>query len=149
MDAIRHNRLQQAVCHSSPVSRLGFLEKLFTWVFEGLVYPQIWEDPEVDMEALAITPECHVVAIASGGCNILSYLVADPGKITAVDLNKAHVALSRLKLAASVHLPSWSTFYQFFGEADEKTNLKAYWRFLAPHLDAETRAYWETRTVLE
>ncbi len=147
VDALRHNRLQQAICHSSPVSRLGFLEKLFTWVFEGLVYPQIWEDPEIDMEALAITPDCHVVAIASGGCNILSYLVADPEKITAVDLNKAHVALSRLKLAASVHLPSWSTFYQFFGEADEKANLKAYWRFLAPHLDAVTRAYWETRTA--
>jgi S-adenosylmethionine-diacylglycerol 3-amino-3-carboxypropyl transferase len=147
VDALRRNRLQQAVCQSPPVSRLGFLEKLFAWVFKGLVYPQIWEDPEVDMEALAITPQCHVVAIASGGCNILSYLVANPGRITAVDLNKAHVALSKLKLAASVHLPSWSTFFQFFGEADEKANLKAYWRFLAPHLDAETRAYWETRTA--
>lgn len=148
VDTLRQNGLQQAVCHSPPVSRLGFLEKLFAWVFKGLVYPQIWEDPKVDMEALAITPQCHVVAIASGGCNILSYLIADPGKITAVDLNKAHVALSRLKLAASVHLPSWLTFYQFFGEADEKANLKAYWRFLAPHLDRETRAYWEARTAV-
>ena len=32
------------------------------------------------MEALAIAPDHHVVAIASGGCNILSYLTADPTK---------------------------------------------------------------------
>ena len=82
------------------------------------------------MEALALTPECHVVAIASGGCNVLSYLIADPGRITAVDLARAHVALNRLKLAAARHLPSWQSFYRFFGEADEADNIAAYWRFL-------------------
>ena len=35
------------------------------------------------MEALAITPDSHVVTIASGGCNVLSYLTADPAKIPA------------------------------------------------------------------
>jgi S-adenosylmethionine-diacylglycerol 3-amino-3-carboxypropyl transferase len=44
-----------------------------------------------------------------------------------------------------VHLPSWQSFYRFFGEADEKANVDAYWRFLAPHLDADTRIYWERR----
>src|SRR5262245_11856640 len=125
----------------------GLLEFLFTLAFKGLVYPQIWEDPEVDMEALAITSDCHVVAIASGGCNILSYLIADPRRITAVDLSRAHVALGRLKLAAARHLPSWEAFYRFFGEADGDANVKAYWRFLAPRLDAETRVYWEGRSA--
>jgi S-adenosylmethionine-diacylglycerol 3-amino-3-carboxypropyl transferase len=147
-DVLDDNRLQRAVCRSRPLSRQGFLEYLFVRLFKGLVYPQIWEDPEIDLEAMAITPECHIVAIASGGCNILSYLVADPARITGVDLNTAHVALSRLKLSAAHHLPSWATFYQFFGEADQKANLKAYWRFLAPNLDAETRAYWESRSAL-
>ena len=55
---------------------------LFKSLFKGLVYPQIWEDPEIDLEALQITPESRVVAIASGGCNILSYLIANPAKIT-------------------------------------------------------------------
>lgn len=121
------------------------LEHLFAWAFKGLVYPQIWEDPEVDMEALAITPDCHVLAIASGGCNILSYLMADPKRITAVDLNAAHVALNRLKLTAAQRLPTWKAFYRFFGEADEEANVEAYWRFLAPHLDNASRAYWEGR----
>ena len=121
------------------------LESAFAWAFKGLVYPQIWEDPEIDMEALAITPDCHVLAIASGGCNILSYLTADPRKITAVDLNTAHVALNRLKLSAAENLPTWDHFYRFFGEANEKANVDAYWRFLAPKLDTDSRAYWEQR----
>jgi S-adenosylmethionine-diacylglycerol 3-amino-3-carboxypropyl transferase len=126
----------------------GALEHLFTWAFKGLVYPQIWEDPDIDMEALAIEPDSHVVAIASGGCNILSYLVADPRRITAVDLSPAHVALNRLKLTAARELPDWETFYRFFGAADEKANIDAYWRFLAPRLDASSRAYWERRRVV-
>ncbi len=137
------DRLKAAVGCNSPLSRQGVLEYLFAWMFKGLVYPQIWEDPEIDLEALAITPQSHVVAIASGGCNILSYLIADPQRITAVDLNKTHVALGRLKLAAAANLPGWDAFYRFFGEADEKANVNAYWRFLSPALDAETRAYWE------
>ena len=140
-------RLKHAVRRSRAFSLQGLLEFLFTLAFKGLVYPQIWEDPEVDMEALAITPGCHVVAIASGGCNVLSYLVADPGRITAVDLARAHVALNRLKLVAVRRLPTWQSFYRFFGEADTKANVAAYWRFLKPHLDAETRDYWEGRSL--
>jgi S-adenosylmethionine-diacylglycerol 3-amino-3-carboxypropyl transferase len=137
--------LAQAVHRSAALSRDGILEHLFTWAFKGLVYPQIWEDPRIDLEALAITPDSHVVAIASGGCNILSYLTADPRRITAVDLNRAHVALCRLKITAVRRLPGWPAFYRFFGEADNTANIAAYWRFLAPHLDAGSRAYWEGR----
>ena len=36
------------------------------------------------MHALALGPESRVVTIASGGCNVLSYLTADPKQITAV-----------------------------------------------------------------
>src|SRR5262252_9767080 len=133
-----NSRLKQAVRRNRAFSTAGLLEFLFTLAFKGLVYPQIWEDPEVDMAALAITPNCHVVAIASGGCNVLSYLLADPARITAVDLSRAHVALNRLKLAAVRHLPSWQSFYRFFGEADAEANVEIYWRLLKPNLDAET-----------
>jgi S-adenosylmethionine-diacylglycerol 3-amino-3-carboxypropyl transferase len=126
-------------------ARSGLLDIAFRALFKGLVYPQIWEDPDIDMEALALTPDSHVVAIASGGCNILSYLTADPRRITAVDLSRAHVALNRLKLLAARELPSWQAYYRFFGSADEAENIDLYWRFLAPRADAETRAYWEKR----
>ena len=96
-----HVRLKEAVRRNRAFSREGLLERLFERLFRGLVYTQIWEDPEVDLEALALRPDCHVVTIASGGCNVLSYLTADPARITAVDLNRAHVALNRLKLVAA------------------------------------------------
>ena len=38
------------------------------------------------------------------------------------------------------HLPTYDVFYRFFGEAAATANIAAYDRFLAPHLDAETRA---------
>ncbi|MBX3593514.1 DUF3419 family protein [Sphingomonas sp.] len=136
-----------AVHRHGQLSREGLLERAFTFAFRGLVYAQIWEDPEVDMEALGITPACHVVTIASGGCNMLSYLTADPARITAVDLNTAHVALGRLKLAALHHLPDHSTFHRFFGEADRRENIAAYRQWLRPHLDETTRRYWEGRDL--
>lgn len=140
-------RLDNAVHRSGATSREGILERLFTFAFKGLVYPQIWEDPDVDMKALRLTPQCRMIAIASGGCNVMSYLTANPAEITAVDLNRAHVALGRLKLAAARHFPNYETFYRFFGEADEKANVAAYNRFLKDNLDPETIAYWEGRDL--
>ena len=139
--------LGKAVHRNKAASKEGLLERLFTLSFNGLVYPQIWEDPVVDLDAMEIEPHHHIVAIASGGCNVLSYLTADPARITAVDLSRAHVALVKLKLAGLRHLPGWDSYYRFFGEADEAQNIRDYKRYLKPLLDCETRRYWEQRTL--
>ena len=144
---LARKRLHGAVRRNRPLSPAGLSERLFAQLFTGLVYPQIWEDPEVDMAALAIRPGDRVVTIASGGCNTLSYLVADPAAIEAVDLNRAHIAFNRLKLAALCSLPDHESFYRFFGHADATENLAAYERFVRPHLDADSRAYWEKRKL--
>lgn len=123
-------------------------EKLFARLFNGLVYAQIWEDPVVDMQAMAIEPHHHILTIASGGCNALSYLVNGPAKITAVDLSPAHVALLRLKIAGVENLPNWDKFYSFFGSASERANVPDYFRFLSSKLDQTTRNYWEKRNIL-
>jgi S-adenosylmethionine-diacylglycerol 3-amino-3-carboxypropyl transferase len=138
-------RLRNAVGYSRSLAPTNVLNAVFASLFKGLVYPQIWEDPDVDMKALQIAPDSQVVAIASGGCNILSYLTANPARVTALDLNPTHVALNKLKIAAAVRLPSWNEFYRFFGVANEKANILAYDRWLARHLDEKTRAYWEYR----
>ena len=137
--------LDSAVHRSRPLSRAGVLERLFTLAFRGLVYPQIWEDPAIDMEALALRPSDHVVAIASGGCNILSYLTTGPAKISAVDLNGAHVALGRLKLCAAKTLPDPASFLRFFGEANSAENVVAYDRHIRPDLDAVSAGFWNAR----
>ncbi len=139
--------LNNAVHRSKALSRAGLLERMFTLAFSGLVYPQIWEDPVVDMEALALQPGDHLVAIASGSCNILSYLTADPARISAVDLNGAHIALGHLKLAALAEIEDQPTFRRFFGEAQSKANVALYDCAIAPRLDAVSRAYWEGRSL--
>jgi len=137
--------LSIAVHRNRGWSRDGILERLFTIAFKGLVYPQIWEDPQVDMQALALRPTDRVVSIASGGCNILSYLTGDPAHITAVDLNGAHIALNKLKICALQHLPDHAHFFRFFGKADNAENIKAYERYIRPNLDQTSRDYWDGR----
>ena len=80
------NLVGRAVHRNRMLSLEGALERIFSQAFQGLVYPQIWEDPVVDMAAMELTPHHHVVTIASGGCNVLSYLTASPARITASSL---------------------------------------------------------------
>src|SRR4051812_25485797 len=110
--------LKAAVHQHRAVSFNGLLERLFTMAFGGLVYPQIWEDPLVDLEAMELSGDHRVITIASGGCNALSYMTASPASLIAVDLNPAHIALTQLKLAAARHLPVYEQFRRFFADAD-------------------------------
>ncbi len=137
--------LKTAVYQNQAASRKGLLERLFAFWFQRLVYNQIWEDPVVDLEALRIEPESRLLTISSGGCNVLNYLLADPARIVAVDLNPAHLALTRLKLAAVRHLPDHDTFFRLFGSGADPEAEELYRRYLRPHLDYATRAWWERR----
>jgi S-adenosylmethionine-diacylglycerol 3-amino-3-carboxypropyl transferase len=140
--------LSAAVHRNKAYSIDGMLERAFTSIFSNLVYAQIWEDPVVDLEALKLQPDSHAVTIASGGCNILNYLTADPARISGVDLNEAHVALNRLKLIAVERLPDHRSFQQFFLGAADADNTRLFDRFLACHVDAETKRHWNSRDRL-
>ncbi|MDZ5698077.1 DUF3419 family protein [Chelativorans sp. M5D2P16] len=140
-------RIGNAVYQSRALSKAGLSERLFALLFSGLVYPQIWEDPEVDMAAMALGEGHRVVTIGSGGCNMLAYLTRSPARIDVVDLNAAHVALNRLKLAAFTALPGHADLMRFFGAPGNAANRHAYDRFIAPKLDAASRRYWETRDL--
>lgn len=131
--------------HAPMAERL--LDRAFALAFRGLVYAQIWEDPVVDMEALDIQPDSRIVTIASGSCNALSYLTANPAQVMAVDLNTAHIALGRLKVAALRHLPDHAALRRFFVEADNRRNVADYRDRIAPHLDDTSRRYWEGRDL--
>ena len=137
--------LADAVTPHKRFTKRGVLDRLFIALFHGLVYPQIWEDPEVDLKALRLNRDSRVLTIASGGCNVLNYLTEAPARITAVDLNPHHIALCHLKIAALRHLPSYEAFFRFFGYADEKGNVRAFHKHLIDHVDDTTRAYWMSR----
>jgi S-adenosylmethionine-diacylglycerol 3-amino-3-carboxypropyl transferase len=140
------SRLLSAAVHKHhSLSASGLSERAFTLAFSGLVYPQIWEDPVVDIEALALEPGLDMVTIASGGCNWQSYLTVAPFNLTAVDLNMRHVVLNRLKLAALRHLDSYDDFYGLFGHGALARNVDVFDQQLAQHLDPETLQYWNGR----
>jgi S-adenosylmethionine-diacylglycerol 3-amino-3-carboxypropyl transferase len=137
--------VRDAALQAAAVSKRDILERVFARMFEALVYAQIWEDPEVDLAALELGPTSRVVTIASGGCNAMSYLVADPACVQAVDLNPAHVALLKLKLAAARHLPHHQAFRSFLADAGTAEKLRLYREFIAPRLEPAVRAYWDGR----
>ncbi|PWE54499.1 DUF3419 domain-containing protein [Metarhizobium album] len=142
----KNRKLKDALLQHKALSKAGFSERLFGLLFSGLVYPQIWEDPDVDMAAMELCPQHRIVTIGSGGCNMLAYLSKDPARIDVVDLNPHHVALNRLKLAAFRHLPAHADVVRMFGMEEVETNSLSYDTFLLPNLDEATRCYWNTRT---
>lgn len=143
----KNRKLKEALLQHKPLSKDGFSERLFGLLFSGMVYPQIWEDPEVDMEAMELSDGHRVVTIGSGGCNMLAYLSRSPAHIDVVDLNPNHVALNRLKLAGFRHLPDHEAVVRHFGRERIRGNSRSFDRYIAPNLDEATRAYWTKRTL--
>ena len=136
--------LQSAVQNEKTASKQGILQKMFAVWFDAFVYNQIWEDPRVDLQALKLDENSRILTISSGGCNALNYLCESPQKVTAVDLNRHHIFLLRLKITALKHLPTYEDFFNFFGYGKHETNIENYKKFIAPNLDQETRKFWES-----
>src|ERR1700743_582459 len=121
------NLLLERAAHQRPLaSRRGALERLFTMMFQGFVYNQIWEDPSVDLEARGLQPHHRLITIASGGCNIFNYLAAATAGIPPLAHNPNHVALTRLELAALQFLPDHESFFRFFAAANARTNVEVF-----------------------
>ena len=131
-----------------PVSSFqGMQQRMFRIWFNSFIYNQIWEDPELDMQALQLQPDSQVLTIASGGCNVLNYLTASPARIVALDLNPYHLSLTRLKLAAMAYLPDHDSFYDFFGHADLPHNVQNYNHYIKPELDEELESFWSGHSL--
>jgi S-adenosylmethionine-diacylglycerol 3-amino-3-carboxypropyl transferase len=64
------------------------------------MFAQSWEDPACDLAALSVRPGETMVAITSGGDNVLSFLIADPARIFSIDINPLQTAMLGLKMAA-------------------------------------------------
>lgn len=122
-------------------------DRLFGVWFRRLVYTQIWEDPEADLAALQLAPGSSIVTISSGGCNALSYLAAEPARVFAVDLNEAHLALLKLKLAGLRALPDYQDFWRMFGDGASPANTEVYLERLRPRLDDAARTFWDERDL--
>ncbi len=138
-----HQLVLGAVKQKESSKKQGALQDLFAVWFDAFVYNQIWEDPGVDIEALEIDASSRLLTISSGGCNALNYLLEDPESVTAVDLNRHHIYLLNLKIAAIKSLASYEDFFAFFGFGKHAEHLRNYKEYIAPKLDNDSRSFWE------
>lgn len=134
--------VNEAVYGHQESPKASLLDRLFARVFSGLVYTQIWEDPFIDLEAMALESHHRVVTISSAGCNALNYLMANPAHIDVVDLNGAHLSLLELKMAAIENLNAYDSFEKFFAEASSPDNVELYDRVLRWTISTSGRVYW-------
>lgn len=142
------SELSSAVQSDSLATKRGILQKLFSIWFEGFVYNQIWEDPRVDLAALELNETSRVLTISSGGCNALNYLLAGPASVTAVDLNRCHIALLDLKIAAVRRLPAYEDFFDLFGRGRSRKAGTDYLKYIAPGLNKDARDFWGSNTLV-
>ena len=136
----------KAVKQKNVSKRQSILQKLFAVWFDAFVYNQIWEDPRVDVQALQLNENSRILTISSGGCNSLNYLIENPENVVAIDLNRHHIYLLRLKIAALKFLPSHTEFFNFFGYGKNAKNVEDFQKYIVPNLDKETAKFWESNT---
>ncbi len=142
------NLVSAAVEQKNASKKQSVLQKLFAVWFDAFVYNQIWEDPRVDLQALQLNENSRILTISSGGCNALNYLLENPASVTAIDLNRQHIYLLNLKIAALKSLPAYEDFFNLFGYGKDVKAVENYQRYIAPELDEETKKFWESSSFV-
>lgn len=110
-------------------------------VFNSVLYSQCWEDPQLDRTAFNINENDVVISITSGGCNVLAFLVDNPRKIIAIDLNPNQNYLLELKIAA-YRLLNYNQLLEFLG-VKKSTQRLEYFNLIKHKLSVESLEYWE------
>lgn len=105
-----------------------------------LLFGMNWEDPESDRRALMIQPGDILTTVSSGGCNTLTLLLEDPGKIYAVDINPSQSYLLELKCAAIRRL-EYDELRAFLGLEPSDKRLQIFER-LRCDLSEPALAHW-------
>ena len=108
-----------------------------------LMFAQSWEDPECDRAALSIQPGDSLLAITSGGDNVLDLLRDDPARIVAIDINPAQAFLFELKRAAFRQLDH-AGLLGLLGVAETKDAAELY-RSIRPELSSAAAAFFDAR----
>ncbi len=112
-------------------------------VFEDVLYAQCWEDPAVDRIALEISPADTVFSITSGGCNVLAFLLDNPRKVIALDINPYQNYLLDLKMAAFRTL-GYEDLLGFLGVRECFKRMELYER-VRSELRKCSKIYWDTQ----
>lgn len=106
-----------------------------------LVFTHNWEDPESDQMALKIKSNDAVMAITSGGCNVLGFLLFDPKVIYSIDINPTQSWLLELKIAA-IKCLEFEDFISFSGLKENNNRLLLYEK-IKQELSKDALEFWD------
>ena len=111
-----------------------------------LVFTHNWEDPDSDHAALDIKRDDSIMAITSGACNVLGFLLSDPEIIYSLDINPTQSHLLELKIAA-IKSFEFSDFVSFAGLKPSEKRIEQYEK-IKPFLSDEALTYWNEHTSI-
>lgn len=111
--------------------------------FSHIRYAQCWEDAEILLEALDVTPQHHCLSIASAGDNTLALLTKSPKKVWAIDLSAAQLHCLALKVAA-FRTFQYQELLAFLGVRPHADRTGLYLK-CRPFLTSEAQHYWDHR----
>jgi S-adenosylmethionine-diacylglycerol 3-amino-3-carboxypropyl transferase len=135
-----------AIVHTKiGVVKEGTKPAVKTKLFKDVLYANCWEDPRLDRAALGIGQDDVVLSITSGGCNLLAFLLDDPRKVIALDVNPHQGYLLELKMAAIRRL-SYDRVLEFFGVRPCSTRAACYRQRLRPCLSGDAARFWDGHT---
>ena len=112
-----------------------------------LLFGMSWEDPQSDRAAIRLASGQSLLTISSGGCNTLSFLLDDPGRIYAIDINASQSHLLKLKCAAIKRLDA-GDLHEFLGVIPgviPLTRRLDMFESICTDLDDGALAYWRAR----
>lgn len=122
--------------------RLPYYEQAIHQAFRTFIYSFTWEDPEVDMKYLDLSPEDSMLVITSAGDNALHYAIAaQPKRIHCVDMNPCQGHLLELKLAA-VQALEYKDFFSMFGNGHHPKFRALLDSKIAPLLSSIAYQFW-------
>jgi S-adenosylmethionine-diacylglycerol 3-amino-3-carboxypropyl transferase len=109
----------------------------------NLIYNCAWEDPRIDRELMELDRHSAVVMITSAGCNALDYLLDDPARIHAIDVNYRQNALLELKqtLIARDH---FDDLFEMFGIGSHVRHEDIY-AGVRGQLSPSSQYFWDRR----
>jgi S-adenosylmethionine-diacylglycerol 3-amino-3-carboxypropyl transferase len=114
-------------------------------MYEDVLYANCWEDPQLDRAAFKIGSDDVVFSITSGGCNVLTFLLDDPRKVIALDVNPHQGYLLELKMAAFRTL-AHEEVLAFFGVRPCRDRAGIYRHRLRASLTADAARFWDGRS---
>lgn len=106
-------------------------------------YSNVWEDPNILIEGLAIQSDHKVLSIASAGDNAFALLAQGPKLLVAIDLNQVQLYLMELKKVA-IHELDHKDFIAFLGYRENKDRWQTYLN-ISSQLSSNAKEYWDNR----